>query len=151
MIVVVAKRSSTPITVVIPAYNAEYYLREAVESVNAQSLSVLETIVVDDGSTDGTATIAAKLGTRVIRQDRAGISAARNAAMRAAKGEWIAFLDADDTWMPEKIAQQWQVTEHYPQIGIISCDHCTYEADRVAEPSYLAGLLGNFRPHIDAI
>src|SRR6266496_6642484 len=105
---------AVPISVVIPAYNSEEFICEAIRSVNAQSLPVSEIIVVDDGSSDRTAEVAERLGTRVIRQRHGGISVARNAGIRAAKHEWIAFHDADDLWTPEKIEYQWAAIQHYP-------------------------------------
>lgn len=99
------------ISVVIPAHNLEAYIARAVRSVLAQTESVEEIIVVDDGSTDGTAAVVeaiiAELGTalvRLTRQEHAGAGAARNAGIHAATSEWIAFLDGDDEWTTEKIA-----------------------------------------------
>lgn len=96
------------VSIIIPAYNAERYVREAVESALAQVDANVEVIVVDDGSTDGTAQVVAQFGTqiRLIRQDNAGVAAACNAGVRASAGRWIAFLDADDVWLPEKTARQ---------------------------------------------
>ena len=84
------------ISVVIPAYNAERFLPRCLKSVFAQTLKPEEVIVVDDGSTDNTAALAAELGTTVISQTNSGIAAARNNGIRHASGEWIALLDADD-------------------------------------------------------
>lgn len=110
-----------PVSVVIPAYNSEEFIGEAIRSVLAQTLPVSEIIVVDDGSRDQTAEVAAKLGVSVIRQPHLGQSAARNAGIRAAKHEWIAFHDADDIWEPKKIEYQWAATMRYPDAGLISC------------------------------
>jgi glycosyltransferase involved in cell wall biosynthesis len=96
------------VSVVIPCYNGAKFLREALESVLGQTHPVLEVIVVDDGSTDDSAAIAESFGTpvRVIRQSNQGESVARNRGIEAAVGAWIAFLDADDLWLPNKIAAQ---------------------------------------------
>jgi glycosyltransferase involved in cell wall biosynthesis len=94
------------ISVVIPAYNAGAYLRTTLESVLAQSALPGEIIVVDDGSTDDTAAIARSFGARVIVIPNGGPSHARNVGTWAAVGEWIAYLDADDIWAPEKLAVQ---------------------------------------------
>jgi len=96
------------ITAVIPAYNAEQCVARAIESVLAQTLSVDEIIVVDDGSRDGTSHVAGRFGApvRVIQQSNAGPAAARNHGIREARTEWIAFLDADDAWLPTKLERQ---------------------------------------------
>jgi len=94
------------ISVVIPAYNAERFLPRCLTSVFAQTLPPDEVIVVDDGSTDKTSEVAAALGARVVKQKNGGQAAARNAGIHAASNEWIALLDADDLWLPEKLAHQ---------------------------------------------
>jgi glycosyltransferase involved in cell wall biosynthesis len=111
-----------PVSVVIPAYNSEEFIGEAISSALAQTLRVSEIIVVDDGSSDQTAEVAAKLGASVIRQEHGGISVARNAGIRAAKHEWIAYLDADDIWEPKKIEYQWAAIRRHPDVGLVSCD-----------------------------
>lgn len=95
-------------SVIIPTYNRGLCVTEAIDSVLGQTLGDFEVIVVDDGSTDDTQVRLAVYGDRirVIRQVNAGVSAARNAGMAAANGEWIGFLDSDDTWMPEKLERQ---------------------------------------------
>jgi glycosyltransferase involved in cell wall biosynthesis len=96
------------VSVVIPAYNAARYLGAAVESVLAQTFDDLEVLVVDDGSTDGSADLVADLGpkVRVIRQPNSGVSSARNRGIAESAGRYLAFLDADDTWLPEKLERQ---------------------------------------------
>ncbi len=96
------------ITCVIPCYNAERFLRQALESVLAQSLPPTEVIVIDDGSTDGSAEVAASFEGRIsyVRQANAGPAAARNRGIELAREEFIAFLDADDVWHCEKLALQ---------------------------------------------
>lgn len=97
------------VSALIPTYNRRQQVADAIDSVLAQSLPVHEIIVVDDGSEDGTAgAIRSRYGPSVIvfRQDNAGVSAARNQAIRMAQGEWIAFLDSDDVWLPTKIERQ---------------------------------------------
>jgi len=94
------------ITVVIPAFNAVRYLAEAIDSIRAQGAFALEILVVDDGSTDGTAELASGLGAdvRVIRQPNGGAAAARNTGIAAASGDLVGFLDADDLWPPGRLA-----------------------------------------------
>ncbi len=94
------------ISVVIPAYNAARFLPRCLGSVFAQTLKPLEVIVVDDGSTDDTTTIAASLGATILRRCNGGVSAARNTGIGGATGEWIALLDADDLWAPTKLERQ---------------------------------------------
>jgi glycosyltransferase involved in cell wall biosynthesis len=101
-----ASDTSIRISVVIPAYNAARFLPRCLQSVFAQTLKPDEVIVVDDGSTDNTAAVAAELGARVISHKNSGVAATRNAGIRSASGEWIALLDADDMWAPEKLERQ---------------------------------------------
>jgi glycosyltransferase involved in cell wall biosynthesis len=98
--------SDIRISVVIPAYNAERFLPRCLKSVFTQTLKPEEVIVVDDGSTDQTAAIAASLGATVFSQTNSGVSVARNLGIRNASGDWIALLDADDLWAPEKLERQ---------------------------------------------
>ena len=96
------------VTCVIPCYNAERFLREALESVFAQTLPPTEVIVIDDGSTDRSAEVAASFENRItyVHQPNAGPAAARNRGIELAREEFIAFLDADDVWHREKLARQ---------------------------------------------
>jgi len=101
------------ISVVIPAFDSEATIARAIESVLAQTYKDYEIIVVDDGSKDGTGDAVRAFGDKVnyIYQENAGVSVARNTALAAAKGEWIAFLDADDQWLPDKLEKQMQLLE----------------------------------------
>ena len=101
-------QSAPGITVVIPAHNAGEHLGRALESVLAQTRPADEILVVDDGSTDNTAEVARSYGSAVtyLYQDQRGAGAARNRGIEAATGDWVAFLDADDEWLPEKLAVQ---------------------------------------------
>src|ERR1700722_20888411 len=111
----------TKITVAIPVYNSEHCLRETLESALAQTFPAHEIIVVDDGSTDGTAALVQSFGDRVryIRQENSGASAARNNAIQHATGDWIAFLDHDDLFQPSKLDKQRAVIEANPQFVVI--------------------------------
>ncbi len=95
------------VSVVIPAYNAKRFLKDALDSALRQSHPPTEVLVIDDGSSDGTGLLAASVtGIRRIRQPNAGVSAARNRGIEEATGRFIAFLDADDVWEPNKLATQ---------------------------------------------
>ncbi len=109
------------ISVMIPAYNAEPYLREAIDSAFAQTHRPLEVIVVDDGSDDGTPEVARSYGDRIrfVSQQRGGNGAARNAAVRLAGGEYFAFLDADDRFTPDKLERQLQALEADPDLDVV--------------------------------
>lgn len=106
------------ISAVIPAYNSSSCIGDALTSILAQTLPVDEIIVVDDGSSDDTAEVAARYPkTRVIRQKNAGQAAARNHGILEARGEWIALLDHDDRWVPEKTRVQ--VSAIAEDVGVI--------------------------------
>ena len=106
------------ISVVIPAYNAEKFINRAIDSVLAQTYQPDEIIVVDDGSTDDTVSVVSKYGSQVklIRQENAGASAARNSGINAATCQWIAFLDSDDEWLPEKLQLQIELLKRDPNL-----------------------------------
>ena len=113
--------SQPTVSVVIPAYDSERYLAEAIRSVLVQTHRPLEIIVVDDGSTDGTVGVARRFGTlvHVIRRGHAGIAATRNVGIAAATGELVAFLDSDDVWLPDKLARQVALVEADPDVEIV--------------------------------
>jgi glycosyltransferase involved in cell wall biosynthesis len=111
-------QSSPLVSAVIPVYNGERYLAEAIESVLAQDYRPVELIVVDDGSTDGSGDIARSYPlVRYIRQTNRGVSVARNAGIAAGRGEFIAFLDADDVWTPDKLTVQMEYLLTHPEVG----------------------------------
>lgn len=106
------------ISVIIPAYNCENWIVRAIETVLTQTRPADEVIVVDDGSTDGTAEAVRSFSDDVtlIQQENAGVSAARNTGIHAARGEWIAFLDADDEWKPDYLKRQTELLEQNPEL-----------------------------------
>jgi glycosyltransferase involved in cell wall biosynthesis len=107
------------ISVIIPCYNAEAFLAEAMESVLKQTRPVSEIVVVDDGSTDGSAQVARSYGAKVIALDRnCGHSVARNVAVQAARGDLIAFLDADDYWNPNHCEVVCGLLERNPDAAV---------------------------------
>ena len=111
------------ISVVIPTYNYADFISEAVESVLAQTFPVFEIIVVDDGSNDNTEEIIKQFGDKVkyIKQRNGGVCAARNNGVENAGGDFIAFLDADDVWFPEKIEKQMAKFAEDTKIGLVHC------------------------------
>jgi glycosyltransferase involved in cell wall biosynthesis len=112
--------AESTITTAIPVRDGEAYLAEAIESILGQSRPCEQVIVVDNGSTDRSAEIARGYGSAVelVLEPRPGIGAARNAAMRAARGSHIAFLDADDLWDPAKTALQLSAFEADPDLRL---------------------------------
>ena len=118
------------VSVVLPAYNCEPYIRTAVESVLNQSYRPIELIVVDDGSTDGTMQALERFRhqLRVIRHDRAGAAAARNTGLKAASGEYIAFLDADDWWYSSRLSSQIAALRQHPAAGMAFSDFTVTDA-----------------------
>jgi glycosyltransferase involved in cell wall biosynthesis len=111
------------VTVIIPAYNAVWTLAATLQSVLAQTLPPLQVIVVDDGSSDRTSLVAEHFAPRariIRRPENGGPGAARNTGIRAARGKWIAFLDADDTWVATKLERELEL-DRDPRIGIIAC------------------------------
>jgi len=109
------------ISVVIPTYNCAHYLGEAIESALAQDYPRLEVIVVDDGSVDDTPAVLEEFGTRLVRvsQHNQGIGAARNTGQALASGEFIAFLDADDLYLPGKLSLQMACFEEHPELECV--------------------------------
>lgn len=120
------------ISVIIPLYNGRVWLERAIASVQAQHYppTRLQIVVVDDGSSDGSAGLADELASwdpriLVLRQPNAGPAAARNRAIEASNGELIAFLDCDDTWEPTKLARQAEMLLADPELGVVHCA-CTF-------------------------
>jgi len=109
------------ISVIIPVYNGERYLSQAIESVLAQTLPPLEIIVVDDGSTDASVAVAERYAKRVRidRQENSGAASARNRGIDLARGSLLAFLDADDLWTPDKLRLQAGALEEDPGPAIV--------------------------------
>jgi glycosyltransferase involved in cell wall biosynthesis len=108
------------ISAIIPAYNASAYVGRAIESALAQTCPPLEILVIDDGSSDNIAEVVAPYGppVRLLRQTNGGPGAARNRGAREAQGGWLAFLDADDTWMPHKLERQLPYTAS-DSVGVV--------------------------------
>lgn len=123
------------VSVIIPAFNAEKFIVEALESVYRQTYRPIEVIVVDDGSQDLTAAVVGRFQQQVaadgkaegfvircIVQENGGPSRARNTGVKAASGEWIAFLDADDVWLPGKLGKQVSYLKSHPDVELVFGD-----------------------------
>ena len=118
------------ISAIVPAYNGDRYLAQAIDSILQQTYRDYEIIVVDDGSTDNTAKVAQQYGDRLryLRQRNQGVAASRNLGLAAALGEYIAFLDQDDVLLPDKFAQQVELLDRDRDLGIVNsgwqiCQH----------------------------
>jgi glycosyltransferase involved in cell wall biosynthesis len=124
------------VSVIIPTHNRAWAINEAIDSVLVQGYDAFEVIVVDDGSTDATGGLlsAYKEQIRVIRQSNAGVSAARNRGIAEARGEWIAFLDSDDYWLPGKLAAQAAFFKHNPEYRICQTEEIWVRNGRRVNP-----------------
>jgi len=122
---------NTTFSVVIPNYNNGATLARAIESVLGQTYAAHEIIVIDDGSTDDSAAVAARFGERVryVRQQNAGVSAARNHGARLATGDWLAFLDADDIYLPERLGAHARWIAREPDLDFLFGDQDYREPD----------------------
>lgn len=139
------KTETMDISVVIPLYNKESSIRTAVECALRQTCSVMEVIIVNDGSTDGSAEVVKGLikecfwrgdgRIRLVSQANSGVSAARNTGIREAKGEWIAFLDADDIWKSNHIEQITRLHEAFPQAAVLSTNYEIVTSAEVQNPN----------------
>lgn len=109
------------ISTIVATYNRRDYLPETIDSILAQDYEPQEIIVIDDGSTDDTKAVLEQYGERLlyIFQENQGVNAARNHGVRAARGEFLAFLDSDDLWVPEKLAQQMAVFFDRPETDAV--------------------------------
>lgn len=115
------------VSVIVATYNMGQYLRQAVESILTQSHANVEVIIVDDGSTDGTPAVTDQLvadpRVRVHRQANAGQAAAKNKGIELSGGNFVAFLDADDVWIEDKLRQQLPLFDDRPQVGVVYSDY----------------------------
>jgi glycosyltransferase involved in cell wall biosynthesis len=139
------------VSVVVPVFNGERFLSDAIGSILAQAHRPLQVLVVDDGSTDGTADLARAFGPPVEYSSQAngGAAAARNTGVRRAAGRWLAFLDADDLWTPDKLQRQLAALAADPRLDFV-LDHAREEPmsggavgveQGLAVPGYLPGAL----------
>ena len=134
--------SHPSVSVVIPMYNDAEVVSEALDSVFAQTHQPSEIIVIDDGSSDDSASVVSGLGRdlTLLKQKNAGPAAARNAGINAASSEWIAFLDADDVWLEDRLASQLSVLTENPELDLLCSGICRYQ-DGVPERPNESGQL----------
>jgi glycosyltransferase involved in cell wall biosynthesis len=138
------------VSVVIPAFNCGRYVEDAVESVLDQTYRRFEIIVVDDGSTDDTAGRLEKYrdAVRVVTQENRGSSRARNVGLGLARGEYVAFLDADDRWRPRKLEWQLACFREIGDVGMVFTDFSAIDPDGgIVAGSYLDGAFGVFKEY----
>jgi glycosyltransferase involved in cell wall biosynthesis len=124
--------SGPTVSIIIPAYNAAAYLPDSVQSVREQTFTDWELLIVDDGSTDNTAAVSAQFDDsriRYIYQENKGLPGARNTGIRAATGSYLAFLDADDRYHPDKLARQVGFLEQRPEVGLVYASRIDIDQD----------------------
>jgi glycosyltransferase involved in cell wall biosynthesis len=140
------------ISVVIPVYNGAPLIGAAIRSILAQTVLPDEIIVVNDGSTDETlhALLPFRDSIKVITTINRGVSSARNTGIRAARGEWIAFLDADDVWHCDKLERQFNVLDDYPGVGFCFCDYRYYDKAKRIVSNHFARFAGHAPINFDA-
>jgi glycosyltransferase involved in cell wall biosynthesis len=122
------------VSVIIPTYQSAGFVKEAIDSVLAQTFEDFEIIVVDGGSTDDTISILSSFGKRIsiLTQNGKGVSNARNVGVSAALGRYIAFLDSDDSWLPNKLESQVEFLEHKPnEVGLIYSNACFFGEENI--------------------
>lgn len=119
------------VSVVIPTYNHERFIKDAVECALAQSVGGVEVVVVDDGSIDKTCEALSGFGSaiRLVRQENVGQAAARNRGIEEARGEYVAFLDGDDVWLKQKLERQLKRFAQVPEAGVCSCAYFVIDHD----------------------
>ena len=113
------------VSIIIPTYQRAHFVVNAIRNAQAQTYQDIEIIVVNDGSTDETATVLAEFSEQIVlihHQENRGLSAALNTGIRASTGQYIAYLDDDDLWLPEKLEKQVRYLEEHPNIGLLYSD-----------------------------
>lgn len=130
------------VSVVIPAFNTESFISEALASVLAQGVADLEILVIDDGSTDATAERAAETdGVRVIRRPNGGIGAARNTGVSVAEGEFIAFLDSDDVWTGGRLSKMLRAIDSFEAVFGQAVQFGADREETLPQPALLASTM----------
>src|SRR5262245_140149 len=132
------------VSVVLPVYNGERFIGEAIQSVLDQTFRDFTLVVVDDGSTDHTETIVRRLKGPIIyhRQENRGAGVARNLGVALTQSEWIAFMDADDIWDREKLSAQFEYLEKHPNVSFVHCDMDLMDSEgNLIEEGFLSAAL----------
>jgi len=118
------------VSVIMPAFNCEAFVAEALDSIFAQSYTHIEVVVIDDGSTDGTLAVLEEYKSRydiqILKQKNSGSAIARSAGMAVAQGPYLAFLDSDDKWLPGKLAEQVNFLETHSDFGLVCSNWVTW-------------------------
>lgn len=127
------------VSVVVTTYNQVGYIEQTLQSVFDQTSPAFEVIVVDDGSTDKTPSLLARYKERIryIRQNNQGVASSRNTGIAQAQGEYVALLDGDDIWEPEKLAAQIEAARRFPQSGLIISNGVEFDESGILQPSLL--------------
>ncbi len=125
------------VSVIIPVYNGERFLADALRSVLAQDYRPIEVLVIDDGSTDASAEIAQRHEVRYFRQDNAGAPSARNLGLTHARGELVALLDADDLWLPGKLGLQVRYLAEHPEARFVLTWQRVFMEPGISKPAWV--------------
>lgn len=138
------------VSIVIPAYNCDDTIEEAVESCLCQTYPFIEVIVVNDGSTDSTVDVLAKYGGKIklVNQTNGGLGAARNSGQHIACGEYIAWMDGDDIAHPDRIAVQASILNRYPTIVMVSSDFSSFYSN---EPDFEVSSITNYYSSVNRL
>lgn len=130
-----------PVSVIVAVYNGEKYLAEAIRSILAQTLPAAELLIVDDGSYDATPQVCAEFGSdlRYLRLPHGGVATALNVGIAASTSPWLAFLDADDLWSPDKLKRQFEALEDRPDADMVFGRMRQFRSPELADAPGLAG------------
>lgn len=133
---------SPSVSVIVASHNYGHFIRDAVDSVLGQSCQDFELIVVDDGSSDGTADLLRPYLDRItfVQREHLGHTAARQEGTALSRGRYICYLDADDIYMPEKLGLQLAFLDGHPELDFVFSDFCEFQGDRVLRESFMATL-----------
>lgn len=137
------------VSVIMPCYNYGRFIQDSVTSVLSQTYTEIELIVVDDGSTDNTQSVLALINDprlQIIRISNSGVSAARNTGLDAARGDFVAFIDADDIWVKDKLKRQMDLVKDHPSVGLVFSDFARFN-----ESGEFKNTLFSYLPELDLL